>query len=72
MLINQVLLIKMRMFASYSKHAKLLQAMLIIINHDYNVVIDPNRYHHIIMMLIILRLDSVNKSSPISEGVTEI
>jgi hypothetical protein len=45
---------------------------LININHDYNVVIDPYSYHHIIMKLIILRLDSANKPSPISEGVTEI
>jgi hypothetical protein len=33
---------------------------------------DPYSYHHIIMKLVILRLDSVNKSSPISEGVVEI
>jgi hypothetical protein len=45
---------------------------LININNDYNIIIDPNNYHHIIMKLIILRLDSVNKPSPISEGVTEI
>jgi hypothetical protein len=36
------------------------------------VVIDPNSYDHIIMMFLILHLDSVNKSSPISEGVTDI
>jgi hypothetical protein len=41
-------------------------------NHDYNIVIDPYSYHHIIMKLIILRLDSANKPSPISEGVEEI
>jgi hypothetical protein len=45
---------------------------LININHDYNVVIDPYSYHHIIMKLIILCFDSANKPSPISEGVTEI
>jgi hypothetical protein len=46
--------------------------MLIIISHDYNVVINPYSYHHIIMKLIILRLNTVNKPSPMSEGVTEI
>jgi hypothetical protein len=46
--------------------------MLIIINHDYNVVIEPYSYHHIIMKLIILRLGAANKPSPMSEGVTEI
>jgi hypothetical protein len=45
---------------------------LIIINPDYNVVIDPYSYHHIIRKFIILRLDSANKPSPISEGVAEI
>jgi hypothetical protein len=45
---------------------------LIIINHDYNVAIDPYSYHHIIMKLIILRLNTANKPSPISEGVAEI
>jgi hypothetical protein len=45
---------------------------LIIINHDYNVVIDPYSYHHVIMKLIILHLNTVNKPSPISEGVAEI
>jgi hypothetical protein len=45
---------------------------LIIISHDYNVVIDPYIYHHIIMKLIILRLNTANKPSPMSEGVTEI
>jgi hypothetical protein len=45
---------------------------LIIINHDYNVVIDPYSYHHMIMKLIILRLNTANKPSPMSEGVTEI
>jgi hypothetical protein len=65
----------MRRFASYSKHAKVskqYQTILISISHDYNVVIDPYSYYHIIMKLIILRLDSANKTSPISEGVTEI
>jgi hypothetical protein len=46
--------------------------ILININHDYNVVIDPYSYHHIIMKSIILRLNTVNKSSPMSEGVVEI
>jgi hypothetical protein len=45
---------------------------LINISHDYKVVINPYSYHHIIMKLIILRLDSVNKQSPIFEGVAEI
>jgi hypothetical protein len=45
---------------------------LIIINHDYKVVIDPYSYHHIIMKLIILCLNTTNKPSPMSEGVTEI
>jgi hypothetical protein len=46
--------------------------MLIIINHDYNVVIDPYSYHHIMMKLIILCLNTVNKPSSMSEGVVEI
>jgi hypothetical protein len=41
-------------------------------NHDYNIVIDPYSYHHIVMKLIILHLNIVNKPSPMSEGVTEI
>jgi hypothetical protein len=45
---------------------------LIIINHDYNVVIDPYSYHHIIMKLIILRLNTANKPSLMSKGVAEI
>jgi hypothetical protein len=45
---------------------------LIIINHDYNVVIDPYSYHHIIMKLVILRLNTANKPSPMSQGVAEI
>jgi hypothetical protein len=45
---------------------------LIIISHDYKVVIDPYSYHHIIMKLIILRLNTINKPSPMSEGVAEI
>jgi hypothetical protein len=49
-----------------------IQAILIIINHDYNVVIDPYSYYHIIKKLIILRLNTMNKPSPMSEGVTEI
>jgi hypothetical protein len=32
----------------------------------------PYSYHHIIMKLIILRLNTANKPSPISEGVAEI
>jgi hypothetical protein len=72
MLISQVKLINMRGFASYSKHEKGIQAILIIINHDYDVVIGPYSYHHIIMKLIILCLNTANKPSPMSEGVTEI
>jgi hypothetical protein len=49
-----------------------IQAILIKISHDYNVVINPYSYHHNIMKLIILRLGVGNKSSPISEGVTKI
>jgi hypothetical protein len=41
-------------------------------SHDYNVVIDPYSYYLIIMKLIILRLNTVNKPSPMSEGVVEI
>jgi hypothetical protein len=44
---------------------------LIIINHDYNAVIDPYSYHHIIMKLIILHLNTANKPSPMSEGVAD-
>jgi hypothetical protein len=49
-----------------------MQEILIIISHDYKVVIDPYSYHHIIVKLIILRLNTANKPSPISEGVAEI
>jgi hypothetical protein len=42
------------------------------ISHDYNVVINPYSPHHSIMKLIILRLDSANKPSSMSEGVVEI
>jgi hypothetical protein len=45
---------------------------LINISHDYKVVINPYSYHHIIMKLIIQRLNTVNKPSPMSEGVAEI
>jgi hypothetical protein len=48
------------------------QEILIIISHDYKVVIDPYSCHHIIMELIILRLNTANKPSPMSEGVAEI
>jgi hypothetical protein len=41
-------------------------------SHDYNVVIDPYSYHHIIMKLIILYLNTAKKPSPMSEGVAEI
>jgi hypothetical protein len=70
MLISQVLLVNMRRFASYSKHAKV-SAILININHDYNVVIDPYIYHHIIMKLIILRNHCNGQVLPISEGIME-
>jgi hypothetical protein len=46
--------------------------MLINISQDYKVVIPTYSYHHIIMKLIIIRLDWANKSSPMSEGVMEI
>jgi hypothetical protein len=72
MLISQVLLINMRRFASYSNTCKDIQAILIIINHNYNVIIDPYSYHHIIMQLIILRLNTANNISPMSEGVAKI
>jgi hypothetical protein len=62
----------MRMFASYSKHAKGIKAILINISHDYKVVIYPYSYHHNIMKLIILHLGVANKPSPKSEGVPEI
>jgi hypothetical protein len=45
---------------------------LINISHDYKVVTYPYSYHHNITKLIILRSDSANKPSPMSEGVTEI
>jgi hypothetical protein len=45
---------------------------LININYDYNIVIDLYIYHHIIIKLRILRLDSKNKLSPISEGIANI
>jgi hypothetical protein len=48
-----------------------IQAILIIINHDYNVVINPYSYHHIIMMLITLQNDCNGQVSPISEGIVE-
>jgi hypothetical protein len=41
-------------------------------SHDYNVVINPYSSHHSIMKLIVLRLDSANKPSAMSEGVAEI
>jgi hypothetical protein len=59
-------------FASYSKQAKVSKQFLIIINHDYNVVIDPYHYHHIIKKLIILHLGAANKPSLISQSVAEI
>jgi hypothetical protein len=46
--------------------------MLINISHDYKVVIPPYSYHHIIMKLIIIHLDSANKSSPMSMDVVKI
>jgi hypothetical protein len=62
----------MKVFASYSKHAKLSKQYWLS-SDDYKVVITPNSYHHImITKLIILHLDSVNKPSPMSESVTEI
>jgi hypothetical protein len=39
MLISQVKLINMRMFASYSKHAKVSKQNLINMNYEYKVVI---------------------------------
>jgi hypothetical protein len=71
MSISQVKLINLRRFASYSKHSKIFN-FFIIISHDYKVVINPYSYHHIIMKLIILRLNTANKPSPISDGVAEI
>jgi hypothetical protein len=72
LLISQVKLINMRVFASYSKHAKVSKQYWLS-SHDYKVVITLNSYHHImIMKLIILCLDSTNKPSPMSEGVMEI
>jgi hypothetical protein len=66
MLISQVPFINMRRFASYFKHAKVSK------QYCYNVVNDPYSYHHIIMKLIILHLNTANKPSSMSEGVTEI
>jgi hypothetical protein len=48
-----------------------MQAILIIINHDYNIVIDPYSYHHIIMKLIIIRNDCNGQVLPITEGIAE-
>jgi hypothetical protein len=45
---------------------------LIHISRDYTVVINPYSSHHSIMKLVILRLDSANKPSLISESVAEI
>jgi hypothetical protein len=45
---------------------------LINISHDYKVVIHQYSYQHNIMKLIILRLNTANKPSPMSEGVAEI
>jgi hypothetical protein len=42
------------------------------ISHDYKVVTYPYSYHHNIMKLIIVHLDSTNKPSRMSEGVVEI
>jgi hypothetical protein len=62
----------MRMFASYSKNAEVSKQYWLS-SHDYKIVITPNSYHHImIMKMIILCLDVVNKPSPMSEGVAEI
>jgi hypothetical protein len=72
MLFSQVKLINMRKFASYSNTCKGNQAILINISHDYKVVIHPYSYHHNIIKLIILRLNTANKTSPMSEGVSEI
>jgi hypothetical protein len=47
-------------------------AILIILNHDYNVFINQYSYHHIIVKLIILHLNTANKPSPMSKGVVEI
>jgi hypothetical protein len=49
-----------------------IQTILINISHDYNVVINPYSSHHSPMKLIVLRLNTVNKPSPMSEGVAEI
>jgi hypothetical protein len=38
-----------------------MQVIFIIINYDYKVVIQQYSYHHKIMKLINLRLDSANK-----------
>jgi hypothetical protein len=71
MLISQVLLINMRRFAFYSKHAKvskqhwLTWTMSTWWSSSYS-------YHHKSMKLIILRLNTANKPSSLSEGVTRI
>jgi hypothetical protein len=64
LLISQVKFINMRTFASYSKHAEVSKQYWLS-SHDYKVVVTPNSYHHImIMMLIILRLDAANEPPP--------
>jgi hypothetical protein len=55
----------------YILNMQCIQAILIIINHDYIVVIDPYSYHHIIMKLIILRNVCNGHVLPISEGIME-
>jgi hypothetical protein len=49
MLIRQVKLINMMMFASYSKNAKVSKQNLINMNHDYKVVISV----HVVIITIL-------------------
>jgi hypothetical protein len=58
----------MRMFASYSKHAKVSSQILINISLDYKVIITPFSYHLSIVKLIILLNDYNGQVLPISEG----
>jgi hypothetical protein len=49
MLFSQVKLINMRRFASYSNHAKVSKQYLLIISHDYQVVISI----HIVIIIVV-------------------
>jgi hypothetical protein len=68
MLISQIELLNIRLFASYSKHAKVSNQILINISLDYKVVITTFSYHLSIVKLIILLNGCNGQLLPISEG----